>query len=549
MTQSTDLIKNRSNTDELMQASGHVDSFARDNLPKRELWPNLECSLPGLSYPDRLNCAAELLDKTAAGPAGDIVAIYSKARNLTYAELLLEANHLAHYLVDEMGVEPGNRVLLHGANSVELIAAWYAVMKVGGIAVMTMPMLRAGELAKVIKKGCVTHALCDAKFETVVRDAAKQDQILETIEYWGADTELVDALGTKPDRFINVDTARDDVALLAFTSGTTGEPKACAHFHSNVLAMADTFSKHVLAPEPGEICVGTPPFAFTFGLGACVVFPARAGLSVALPDRPGLDALCETIETFGVTTLFTAPTGYNALLSQWDAYDLSSLKKGISAGEHLPAATSDAFHQKTGIRLIDGIGATEMIHIFISSSGDAITPGATGQIVPGYVGKIIDSNGDDVADGVVGRLAVRGPTGCLYLADDRQSQYVLDGWNITGDLYRRDTEGYYWYVSRADDLIVSSGYNIAGPEVEQALLSHDTVAECAVVGMPHPDRGSIVKAFIVLKPDCSADETLVKLLQDHVKQEIAPYKYPRDIEFIDALPKTQTGKIQRYKLR
>jgi 2-aminobenzoate-CoA ligase len=549
MTSSSDLIDKATGRLEAMQASGHIDSFARDNLPKRELWPDFPLTLPELAYPPRLNCAAELLDKAAAGTAGDKVAIYTKNRTVTYGELLFEANHLAHYLVDEMGVEPGNRVLLHGANSIELIAAWYAVMKVGAIAVMTMPMLRAGELAKVIRKGCVSHALCDGKFEEVVRDAAGQNQILRTIECWGANTELVDALGTKPDRFINVDTARDDVALLAFTSGTTGEPKACAHFHSSVLAMADTFSKHTLVPEVDEICVGTPPFAFTFGLGACVVFPARAGLSIALPDRPGFEALCETIEAFGVTTVFTAPTGYRALLSQWDTYDLSSLRKGISAGEHLPAATSDAFYKKTGIRLIDGIGATEMIHIFISAAGDAIIPGATGQIVPGYEGKIINDKGDEVAAGEIGRLAVRGPTGCLYLADDRQAQYVLDGWNVTGDLYRRDADGYYWYVSRADDLIVSSGYNIAGPEVEQALLSHAGVAECAVVGMPHADRGSVVKAFIVLKEPDNADAALVKALQDHVKQEIAPYKYPREIEFIETLPKTLTGKIQRYKLR
>jgi 2-aminobenzoate-CoA ligase len=532
-----------------MITSGHIDSFTRDNLPASENWPVFQFNLPELAYPERMNCAAELLDKLVENGSGDHVAIYSAARILTYVELLKEANHYAHYLVDDMGVLPGNRVLLHGFNSIELMAAWYAVIKVGAVAVTTMPMLRAGELVKVIEKGQVSHALCDVKLSEVVIEAAGNNEILKSITLWGPDEELVDALGTKPDRFINADTARDDIALLAFTSGTTGNPKACAHFHSSVLAMADTFGRHTLAPGKDEIYLGTPPFAFTFGLGACVIFPARAGISMALPDKPGFEALCETIERFGVTTLFTAPTGYRALMSKWGDYDLSSLRTGISAGEHLPKATSDSFHDRTGIRLIDGIGATELIHIFISSSGDKIEPGATGQIIPGYEAKIILENGDTAPDGELGRLAIRGPSGCLYLNDDRQKKYVLDGWNITGDLFRKDENGYFWYVSRADDLIVSSGYNIAGPEVEQALLSHKAVQECAVIGAPDEERGTIVKACIVLENETIESDALVKDLQDHVKATIAPYKYPRAIEFIKSLPKTQTGKIQRFKLR
>jgi 2-aminobenzoate-CoA ligase len=528
--------------------SAHSDTFTRDNLPHRDHWPDFRFDLADFDYPERLNCAVELLDSHANNGNGNRVAIYTSARNYTYGELLRDANHMAHYLVDDMGVEPGNRVLLHGANSVELIIAWYAVMKVGGVAVTTMPMLRAGELAKVLKKGQVTHALCDVRFKEVVAEARSLAPELRTCVCWGDDEALVDALATKPDRFINCDTSRDDVALLAFTSGTTGEPKACAHFHASVLAMADTFGKHTLAPSHDDIYTGTPPFAFTFGLGACVVFPARAGIAVALADRPGFEALCETIEKFGVTTVFTAPTGYRAMMGLWGDYDLSSLRRGISAGEHLPAATSDAFESCSGIRLIDGIGATEMIHIFISASGEDIRAGATGKVVPGYEARIIDQSVQVVADGEIGRLAVRGPTGCLYLDDKRQSQYVLDGWNVTGDLYRRDGDGYFWYVSRADDMIVSSGYNIAGPEVEQALLMHAAVAECAVTGAPDPERGTVVKAHIVLAEEFRGDSFLIKQLQDHVKATIAPYKYPRAIDFIDALPKTQTGKIQRFKL-
>jgi 2-aminobenzoate-CoA ligase len=531
------------------QASGHIDRFTRLNLPPRDKWPRFNFDLPALNYPDRLNCATELLDGNIERGNGDKVAVYSKARTLTYAQLLAEANRIANYLVDEMGVVAGNRVLLHGPNGVDLMAAWYAVMKVGAVAVSTMPLLRAGELAKVISKGQIGFALCDTRFSEPVLEAAKDAHVLRSVVPWGPETAFTSAIATKPATFENADTARDDVALLAFTSGTTGEPKACAHFHSSVLAMADTFGAQTLKPDADEIYTGTPPFAFTFGLGAFVVFPARAGIAVALPDRPGFDALCETIRDFKATTVFTAPMGYRALLDKWDSYDLSSLRRGISAGEHLPAAISDGFHERTGIRLIDGIGATELIHIFISATGADIKAGSTGRVVAGYEARLINEEGVEVKDGEIGRLAIRGPTGCLYLDDPRQEKYVLDGWNVTGDLFRRDGAGYFWYVSRADDLIVSSGYNIAGPEVEQALLVHDSVAECAVVGAPDAERGTIVKAFIVLADGAKSGPDQVKILQDHVKAVIAPYKYPRAIQFLDELPKTLTGKIQRFRLR
>lgn len=532
-----------------MQTSGHIDAFTREHLPAAADWPEFRFDLPKLAYPDRLNCAAELLDGNIEKGIGDKVAIFSLARNISWSDLRREASQIAHVLVADMGLVPGNRVLLHGANSIELVASWYGVILAGGVAVMTMPMLRAGEIAKVIAKARISHALCDAALAATVREAADLQPVLHRILCWGPEGTLADAMATKPATFQAADTARDDIALLAFSSGTTGEPKACAHFHSSVLAMADTFADAVLQPGPDEVYLGTPPFAFTFGLGASVVFPARAGIATALPDRPGFEALCETIERFGVTTLFTAPTGYRALMGLWERYDLSSLRQGISAGEHLPAATSDAFHALSGIRLIDGIGATEMIHIFISAAGAEIRPGATGKPVPGYLAQVVDDQGEPVADGEIGRLAVKGPTGCLYLDDKRQTRYAQNGWNITGDLYRRDSEGYFWYISRADDLIVSSGYNIAGPEVEQALLLHEAVLECAVVGAADAQRGTIVKAYIVLAPSFNGGPELVKALQDHVKAAIAPYKYPRSIEFIAALPKTQTGKIQRFRLR
>ncbi|MCW5723951.1 MAG: AMP-binding protein [Maricaulaceae bacterium] len=529
--------------------SGYRDDFARTRLPPRELWPDFRFTLPELQYPQRLNAAAELLDRQVAAGAGANIAIHSVARNLTYSDLLAHSNRIAHVLTDDLGLVPGARVLLHGANTWELFAAWYGCLKAGGIAVATMPLLRAGELAVIAETAQVSHALYDARFAEAVEGAMAQAPVLKHALAWGPGGELENRMAAKPAAFDNCDTAADDVALLAFTSGTTGKPKACAHFHRSVLAMADSFARHVLTPQPGEIYAGTPPLAFTFGLGAFLVFPARFGLGVALPARPGFEALAETVQQFRATTLFTAPTGYRALTGLWDQYDLSSVAKAVSAGEHLPEATWRAFRDKTGIELIDGIGATELIHIFISAAGEAIRPGATGKPVPGYEAEVWDAAGNPANPGETGRLAVRGPTGCLYLADERQKTYVRKGWNITGDLYRKDEDGYFHYVSRADDLIVSSGYNIAGPEVEQALLTHPAVAECAVTGAPDETRGTIVKAWVVAKPGETPGPELAKALQEHVKQAIAPYKYPRAVEFLDALPKTQTGKIQRFRLR
>ena len=532
-----------------MIESGHIDQFTRDHLPPVEQWPHFRTDRAELVYPERLNAATELLDSAVARGLGNKPAIMTPSRQISYGELLERANRIANYLTRVMGVVPGNRVLLHGFNSIELSAAWFAVIKTGAVAVTTMPMLRAAELSKITRKAEVEFALCDHRLLGVVEETAGLTGKLSRIVAWGEGGELDSALPGMATSFENADTARDDVALLACTSGTTGEPKACAHFHSAILAMADSFARHTLTPDPDEIYTGTPPLAFTFGLGAFLVFPARFGLTVALPERPGFDALCETIEACRATTVFTAPTGYRAMLGLWQDFDLSSLRKAVSAGEHLPQATSDEFHATTGLRLIDGIGATEMIHIFISAAGTDIRPGATWRVVPGYQAALLDDAGQPVATGEIGRLALQGPTGCLYLADDRQSSYVQNGWNLTGDLYRCDEDGYFWYVSRADDLIVSSGYNIAGPEVEQALLSHDAVSEAAVIGEPDPERGAIVKAFVVLAKGQTGSADLVAELQAHVKSTIAPYKYPRDIEFIEQLPKTQTGKIQRFKLR
>lgn len=519
----------------MSRKTSHKDTFVIDNLPPENKRPEIRFDLPEVRYPERLNAARELLKANT-----NRVAILSDEKNWTYGEVDKTSNQIAHVLVDDMGLVPGNPVLLRGPNSPMMAICWLAVLKAGGIAVATMPMLRAVELKKVIKKAKVSHALCDTGM------CEELDfEILMT--FHGG--ELEEKLKDKPENFESVDTAATDPALLAFTSGTTGKPKACVHFHRDIMAMADTFSRFILKPESDEVFAGTPPLSFTFGLGGLLVFPFAVGATTVLNETKGIEALAAEIEKFKVTTLFTSPTAYRALLGFADKYDFSSLKKCVSAGETLPKATSDAWTKATGVRPIDGIGATEIIHIFISASGDDIRPGATGKSVPGYEAVVLDENYQPLPKGNTGFLAVKGPTGCRYLDDDRQEDYVKGGWNVTGDIFHLDEEGYFWFKARSDDMIVSGGYNISGPEVEEGLLTHEAVFECAVVSSPDEKRGNIAKAFVVLQEGEGGSPEMIKTLQDHVKASIAPYKYPRAIEFVSELPKTETGKIQRFKLR
>lgn len=515
--------------------TSHKDTFVIDNLPAEHEWPEIRFDLPEVQYPDRLNAARELLK---ASP--DRVAILSDDKTWTYGEVDKTSNKIAHVLKDDMGLVPGNRVLLRAPNSPMMAMCWLAVIKAGGIAVATMPMLRAVELNKVIEKAKVSHALCDSRM-------VEELNLENMMTFHGG--ELEEKLKDKPEDFEIVDTAATDPALLAFTSGTTGKPKACIHFHRDIMAMADTFSRFILKPEGDEIFAGTPPLSFTFGLGGLLVFPFAVGARAVLNETKGIEALAAEIEKFKVTTLFTSPTAYRALLELVERYDFSSLRKCVSAGETLPKATSDAWTEATGVRPIDGIGATEMIHVFISASGDDIRPGATGKPVPGYEAVVLDENYQPLPKGSTGFLAVKGPTGCRYLDDDRQGDYVKGGWNVTGDVFHQDEEGYFWFKARSDDMIVSGGYNISGPEVEEGLLTFEAVFECAVVSSPDEKRGNIAKAFVVLHEGFEGTAEMIKTLQDHVKATIAPYKYPRAIEFVAELPKTETGKIQRFKLR
>ncbi|GIW30603.1 MAG: 2-aminobenzoate-CoA ligase [Meiothermus sp.] len=531
-----------------MGYSAHIDTFARDHLPPRSEWPELVFSLPELQYPERLNCASELLDRMAARHP-ERLCLQGAGLRWSYAELLEQANRIAHVLTQDMGLVPGNRVLLRAPNHPMLVAAWFAVMKAGGIAVTTMPLLRAKELTEVVNKAQVSHALCDGRLREELEHARPNCPTLQQVVYWGEGGSLEARMAHKPTHFANVETASDDTCLIAFTSGTTGQPKGCMHFHRDVLAICDTFGKYILRATPDDVFIGSPPLAFTFGLGGLVLFPMRIGASSVLLEKASPDLLLPAIAEYRASVVFTSPTAYRAMAAQAQKFDLTSLRKCVSAGEPLPASTRKLWKEATGIELIDGIGATEMLHIFISHTEEEARPGATGKPVPGYQACVLDEAGQPLPPGQVGRLAVKGPTGCRYLADERQRNYVQHGWNITGDAYLVDEEGYFVYQARTDDMIVSAGYNIAGPEVEDALLLHPAVAECAVVGAPDPERGQIVKAYVVLRAGTEPSAALVKELQNFVKQKIAPYKYPRAIEFRESLPRTQTGKLQRYLLR
>ncbi len=538
-----------------MARSAHVDTFARDNLPPRSQWPEFRFDLPELQYPERLNCAVLLLDEMVAAGFGNRVAIRAYDGQCSYAQLLAQANRIANVLVQDMGLVPGNRVLLRGPNNPMMAAAWLAVMKAGGVCVGTMPLLRAKELTEIITKAEVTHALCDQRLAAELRAALPACPTLKTVRYWyhSAPDSLDSLCASQSIEFANVDTAAEDVALIAFTSGTTGKPKGTMHFHRDVIAMCDCFPRSCLKPTADDVFIGTPPLAFTFGLGGLLCFPMRFGASTVLLEKLTPETLLEAVQHFKATVLFTAPTMYRAmamLLKDGGAkYDLRSLARCVSAGEALPDATRQLFKQASGIELIDGIGATEMIHIFISHDPKHVKRGAIGHALPGYSATVLDADGKRCAPGEIGRLAVKGPTGCRYLADDRQKNYVQDGWNLTGDACVLDMDGYFHYQARTDDMIISAGYNIAGLEVEGALLTHPAVAECGVVGWPDEERGTIVKAFVVVKPGQAKGAALAAELQEHVKRNIAPFKYPRAIEFVDALPRTETGKLQRFKLK
>lgn len=544
-----------------MEASAHIDTFARDHLPPPREWPELLLDgNPDVAYPARFNCACALVDDLVEQGHGERVALRWREgveqRAMSYRELMALTNRIAHVLVDDMGLQPGNRVLLRGPNNPMMAACWLAAVKAGLVTVPTMPLLRAVELQKVISKAKVQAVLCDERLSAEIMHCADPAHPshcpdLRQIRYFHKDgPEGIEALAAgKPADFTPCDTAGDDICLIAFTSGTTGKPKGCMHFHRDVLAMCDTFSRHTLGMRAQDIVCGTPPLAFTFGLGGLLCFPLRVGASTVLSERLTPDELLQTVQDFGATMTFTAPTFYRQMAGQAGKYDLSSLKNSVSAGEALPDATRQLWKQCTGIEMIDGIGGTEMIHVYVSSSGSQVRAGAIGKAVPGYVAQVVDENLRPVASGVAGRLAVKGPTGCRYLDDERQRVFVQQGWNLPGDTFIMDDDGYLYYQARNDDMIISAGYNIAGPEVEGTLLRHEAVAECGVVGQPDAERGNIVKAYVVLKPGFVGDAAMVKTLQEHVKAAIAPYKYPRSIEFMDSLPRTETGKLQRFVLR
>jgi 2-aminobenzoate-CoA ligase len=533
--------------------TAHVDTFCRDSLPPPEHMPHMDYGvLPELAaYPSRVNAATELLDKRVAAGDGGRPVFHVHGGHWTYRQLLETANRIAHVLVEDLGVVPGNRVLLRGPNNPMLAACWLAVLKAGGVVVCTMPLLRVRELTYIADKAKIRLALTDARVAAEC-ESAMVPSGGRVIHFHSPEDEgsLESLMRGKPATFENCATAADDPALIAFTSGTTGQGKGTIHFHRDLLAVCDTFAAHVLKADRDDVFCGSPPLAFTYGLGGLLLFPLHIGASTLLLEQAAPQQLLQGIQEHRATVVFTAPTAYRAMFDLVKGSDISSLRKCVSAGETLPKATFEKWKELTGLEIIDGIGSTEMLHMFISSSGDEIRPGATGRVVPGYEARVMDDEGQEVPPGTLGHLAVRGPTGCRYIDNlERQATYVRDGWNYPGDSYIMDAEGYFWYQARTDDMIISAGNNISGPEVEAVLLEHPSVAECGVVAAPDEMRGNIVKAYVVLRSGFAPGPDLIKELQEFVKAEIAPYKYPRAIEFVASLPRTNTGKLQRFRLR
>ncbi|PYY09493.1 MAG: 2-aminobenzoate-CoA ligase [Acidobacteria bacterium] len=537
--------------------TAHLDTFCADRMPPPEQLPSFFRDLPEYSYPERLNCAAELLDRMVVGGSGERTAFIHELGLWTYRRLLEAANRIARVLLEDCELVSGNRVLLRGPNHPMLVACWLAVVKAGGVAVTTPWLLRCRELVSVADKGQITLALCDARYagdceDAFARHADGSARPNARIVLFNSDSpdSLEALMATKPGEFRNCDSSCEDVAMLAFTSGSTGQPKGTMHTHRDVLAAADCFPRYVLKASADDVFIGSPPLGFTYGLGGLVLFPMRTGASTVLLEQSSPGHLLEGIARYRASVCFTAPTAYRAMLKQLSRPQVASLRKCVSAGETLPLSTFEAWHEATGGKIIDGIGSTEMLQIFISAPEEQIRPGATGRAIHGYEAKIVRDDGTDAAPGEVGRLAVRGVTGCKYLDNEReQAKYVQNGWNLTGDSFRMDQDGYFWFQARTDDLIVSSGYNIAGIEVENVLLEHPSVQECAVIGVPDSDRGQVLKAFVVTTANYPPCEQLKKELQDFVKSQIAPFKYPRSLEFVASLPRTATGKLQRFELR
>jgi 2-aminobenzoate-CoA ligase len=532
-------------------STAHIDTFAHDHLPPRDQWPDLIFTIPEVQYPDQLNCAVELLDTWVEQGHGNAPALFGADGMLTYEQMQAKVDQVAHVLTSDLGLVPGNRVLLRSANNPMMAICWFAIVKAGLIAVATMPLLREKELVDIIDKAQISAAICDKRLETELQAAQQRCPVLQQILYFNDSSPdgLEARISAWRTPFKAVSTAADDTALIAFTSGSTGKPKATMHFHRDVMAVCDCFPRSIVHLTSNDICIGTPPLAFTFGLGGLLIFPMRFGASTILLEKLTPESMLRAIQDYRATITWSSPLFYRQMAPLVSRFDLPTLQQSVSAGESLPVSTRTMWRQATDIEMIDGLGSTEMLHIFIASAGSDVRPGATGKPIPGYEACILDNSGQQLPPGTVGRLAVRGPTGCRYLADERQRTYVQNGWNLTGDAYLMDEDGYFWFQARTDDMIVTAGYNVAGPEVENALLEHPSVAECAVVGVPDAERGTIIKAFVVLKAGYTGDTAMARTLQEFVKQHIAPYKYPRAIEFCATLPRADTGKLQRYKLR
>ncbi len=531
--------------------------------PPRELWPRFGLDFPeAREWPAKLNIAEVLVDDNLK--RGDKPAILYEDRQIKYRELQLMINKFGNAL-KVLDVKPYDRVMLRLPNIPEFIVSSLAVQKLGAVSVPTFTLLKAKELS-YIASDCEAKVLITTP--SLLEDVEKAKGELKTIRHivladakpseveapYIAFDYLMDdfkeATGLEP---VRVD--QDEVTLLLYTSGTTGPPKGCIHTHRHYLAVADCYAKNVLQAREDDVWGGPPTMAFAYGHTGLICNPLRHGATTSLVGSGRFEpaSMFQLIEKHGISVFYGVPTAYRtmvALKHERGKYDFSSLRVCVTAGEPCPPSLYYTIKEFFGCEVLEHMGCTELFNGFISTRFGQVKPGSMGLAVPGYDVRILGDDGNEVKTGEVGHLAVAGPIGIRYWKlPEKQAESVRNGWNHTGDMAYKDEEGFFWFASRSDDIIKTAAYRVSPHEVEEALIKHGAVAEAGVIGVPDLERGQIIKAFIVLKPDHKPSSRLEEELRVFVKDQIAPYKAPKEVEFVKELPKTETGKIRRAELK
>jgi benzoate-CoA ligase len=505
-----------------------------------------------LGVPARFNAASWLIDRHVPEGRGGKVAIECGDERVTYAELAERVNRCGSGLRDR-GVMPGDRVMLVLEDGPAFFYAFFGAIKIGAIPIPTNTLWKTADYHYVLNDSSAVVLIVSATLLPAV-DAGPRAVFpaLRQIIVTGPDGTFESWLEPGANMLDAADTSHDDPAFWLYSSGSTGAPKACVHLHHDMLACATLFGIGVLGIREDDRCFSAPKLFFAYGLGNAGYFPLAVGAtSILWPGPPAAAAIYAVIARHRPTLFFFVPTGYAMMLSQPGDFDLSSVRLASSAGEALPPPLYDRFKQRFGLDILDGIGSTELLHTFISNREGAIRPGSSGQLVDGYDAALLNEEGQCVQPGEVGNLFIRGESACAeyWNQPEKTRETFRDGWVRTGDKYSQDADGFYWHAGRSDDMLKVGGMWVSPIEIERALIDHEAVLECAVIGREDADTLIKPMAFVVVQPGWSATAELARALEAFVRSRLAAYKRPRWVQFVDALPKTATGKIQRFKLR